>query len=65
MALCLTKKIVRVDIGYNTIKLAHGKEHFDMLVMGSRGRSWAKAIFFGCVSNYAIHTSKIPVVIVR
>ena len=59
------EKLIRGDIGYNIIKIAHGKEKFDMIVMGSRGRSAAKEIFFGSVSNYVIHTSKIPVVIVK
>ncbi len=59
------EKIVRGDIGYNIIKLAHGKEHFDMIVIGSRGRSSTKEMFFGSVSNYVIHTSKIPVVVVK
>jgi len=59
------EKILRGDIGYNIIKLAHGKEKFDMIVIGTRGRSSAKEMFFGSVSNYVIHTSKIPVVIVK
>ncbi|MGY5148243.1 MAG: universal stress protein [Candidatus Nitrosopumilus sp. bin_7KS] len=58
-------KIARGEIGYNIIKLAQGKGNFDMIVMGSRGRSSTKAMFFGSVSNYVIHTSKIPVVIVK
>jgi len=59
------EKLMRGEIGYNIIKMAHGKEKFDMIVMGSRGRSSAKEIFFGSTSNYVIHTSKIPVVIVK
>ena len=59
------EKIASGDIGYNIIKLAHGKGNFDMIVMASRGRSSAKEMFFGSVSNYVIHTSKIPVVIVK
>lgn len=59
------EKLMRGDIGYNIIKLAHGKEKFDMIVIGSRGRSSAKEMFFGSTSNYVIHTSKIPVVIVK
>ncbi|MGH1567315.1 MAG: universal stress protein [Nitrosopumilus sp.] len=59
------EKLMRGDIGYNIIKMAHSKEKFDMIVMGSRGRSSAKEIFFGSVSNYVIHTSKIPIVIVK
>lgn len=59
------ERIINGDIGYNIVKFAHGKEHFDMIVMGSRGRSSAKEMFFGSVSNYVIHTAKIPVVIVK
>ncbi|MCV0392430.1 MAG: universal stress protein [Nitrosopumilus sp.] len=59
------QKIMSGEIGYNIIKLAHGKDNFDMIVIGSRGRSATKEMFFGSVSNYVIHTSKIPVVIVK
>lgn len=59
------EKIASGEIGYNIIKLAHGKGGFDMIVMGSRGRSSTKEMFFGSVSNYVIHTSKIPVMIVK
>ncbi|MGI9565670.1 MAG: universal stress protein [Nitrosopumilus sp.] len=59
------EKLMRGEIGYNIIKLAHGREKFDMIVIGSRGRSSAKEMFFGSVSNYVIHTSKIPVVVVE
>jgi nucleotide-binding universal stress UspA family protein len=59
------EKTVRGEIGYNIIKIAHGKDNFDMIVIGSRGRSSAKEMFFGSVSNYVIHTSKIPVVVVK
>ncbi len=59
------EKIARGEIGYNIIKLAQGKNKFDMIVIGSRGRSSTKEMFFGSISNYVIHTSKIPVVIVK
>ena len=59
------EKLMRGDIGYNIIKLAQGREKFDMIVIGSRGRSSAKEMFFGSVSNYVIHTAKIPVVVVK
>ena len=58
-------KIAMGEIGYNIIKATHGKTKYDMIVMGSRGRSSRKEMFFGSVSNYVIHTSKIPVVIVK
>lgn len=59
------ERLMRGDIGYNIVKLAHSKEKFDMIVMGSRGRSSAKEMFFGSVSNYVVHVSKIPVLIVK
>ena len=59
------EKIARGEIRYNIIKIAQGKGNFDMIVMGSRGRSSTKEMFFGSVSNYVIHTAKIPVVVVK
>lgn len=59
------EKLMQGDIGYNIVKLAQGKEKFDMIVIGSRGRSSAKELFFGSVSNYVIHTAKIPVLVVK
>ena len=59
------ERLMRGDIGYNIIKFAHGKGKFDMIIMGSRGRSSTKEVFFGSVSNYVVHTSKIPVLIVK
>jgi len=60
------EKFMRGDSGYNIIKLAHSKtEKFNLIVMGSRGRGSMKGMFFGSVSNYVIHTSKIPVLIVK
>ena len=41
------EKLMRGDTGYNIVKLAQGKENFDMIIMGSRGRSSAKEVFFG------------------
>jgi nucleotide-binding universal stress UspA family protein len=60
------EKIMRGDIGYNIISLAHSKKNkFDLLVIGSRGRGSIKEMFFGSVSNYVIHASKIPVLIIK
>jgi nucleotide-binding universal stress UspA family protein len=60
------KKLMRGDIGYNIIKLAHNKkEKFNLIVIGNRGRGSIKEMFFGSVSHYVIHASKIPVLLVK
>ena len=62
----LNERLMRGDIGYNIVKLAHNKkEKFNLIVIGTRGRGSVKEMFFGSVSNYVIHTSKIPVLIVK
>ncbi len=59
-------KVMHGNVGYNIIKVAHSKSgNFDMIIMGSRGRGAVKEMFFGSTSNYVIHTSKIPVLIVK
>jgi len=59
------ERIMRGDVGYNIVKFAQGRKKFDMIVIGSRGRSSTKEMFFGSVSNYVVHASKIPVLIVK
>jgi nucleotide-binding universal stress UspA family protein len=60
------ERIMRGDIGYNIIQFAHNKkENFNLIVIGTRGRGSIKEMFFGSVSNYVIHTSKIPVLVVK
>ena len=60
------EKLMRGDIGYNIVKLAHDKKQkFNLIVMGSRGRGAIKELFLGSVSNYVVHTSKIPVLLVK
>lgn len=51
-------------IGSTIVKFSsHNK--FDLIVIGSRGLSSRMERFLGSVSNYVIHNSKIPVVLVR
>ena len=41
------------------------KEKSDILVVGARGLSGAKAVFLGSVSNHILHASKVPVLVVK
>ncbi len=59
-------KILHGNTGHNIVKTAHSKRaRYDMIVIGSRGRSSVKEMFFGSVSNYVIHAARIPVLIVK
>ena len=60
------EKLMRGDIRYNLIKLAHDKkEKFNLIIISSQGRNTVRESFLGSVSNYNIHSSKIPVLIVK
>ena len=50
--------------GKTIVSFAH-KYNFDLLVVGSRGMGSIKAIFLGSTSNYVVHSSKIPVLIIK
>ena len=41
------------------------KNKYDLIVIGARGLSGAKEKFLGSVSNYVMHTSKVPVLVVK
>ena len=41
------------------------KKDFDLIVIGSRGMGAAKEIFLGSTSNYVLHKSKKPVLVVK
>lgn len=58
-------RVTHGNTGSKIIEVAHSKEGFDLVIMGSRGRSAFKEMLFGSVSNYVIHESKIPVLVVK
>ena len=41
------------------------KNKMDLIVIGSRGRGSVKEAFFGSTSNYVLHKSKVPVLVVK
>lgn len=52
------------DDGKRIVDIAQRK-NFDLIVIGSRGMGAAKEIFLGSTSNYVLHKSKKPVLIVK
>ena len=52
------------DDGKRIVNIAE-RENFDLIVIGSRGMGSAKEVFLGSTSNYVLHKSKIPVLIVK
>ena len=62
----LTAKAISGDPGYDIAKFANNTRNgIDLIVIGARGRGSAKEIFLGSVSNYVLHKSKKPVLIVK
>jgi nucleotide-binding universal stress UspA family protein len=58
------EKITFGYIGDEIVKFA-AKIHYDIIIIGARGRGAIKEILLGSVSNYVLHQSKIPVMIVK
>ena len=59
-------KILGGDPPYDIVRFAHNNRNgISMIVIGARGRGTLKGIFLGSVSNYVIHKSKIPVLVVK
>ena len=50
--------------GSEIVKFAQ-KGKFDMIVIGARGIGGAKEAFLGSTSNYVMHKTKIPVLVVK
>ena len=62
----LTGKSLAGDPGYDIAKFVNNKKYgIDLVVIGARGRSSAKEMFLGSVSNYVLHKSKKPVLVVK
>ena len=61
----LNYKIIKgADPGYDIVQYSK-KHRIDLIVIGARGLGGIKEIFLGSVSNYVVHKSKIPVMIVK
>ncbi|MGD2107517.1 MAG: universal stress protein [Nitrosopumilaceae archaeon] len=41
------------------------KKKFDLIVIGARGRGTIKQMLLGSVSNAVVHSSKVPVLVIR
>ena len=61
-----TSEIRIGDAKSETAKFANKASHkIDMVVLGSRGKGSIAEKFMGSVSNYVLHKSKIPVLVVK
>jgi len=69
-AMCTKKGVEFLDVveygeeGKTIVSFAH-KNNFDLIVIGSRGMNTLKKLFLGSTSNYVVHSSKIPVLIIK
>ena len=62
----LISKSLSGDPGYDIARFVNNKRNgIDLVVVGARGRSSAKELFLGSVSNYVLHKSKKPVLVVK
>lgn len=58
------KKVSFGDIGTEIVKFAKSL-NYDIIVIGARGQGVFKEIFLGSVSNYVVHKSNIPILLVK
>ena len=57
-------KIIFGDPGYTIVKFAKDKK-YDVTVIGARGRGSLKEVFFGSVSNYVLHKTTLPTMVIK
>lgn len=57
-------EIIYGDKGSKIVNYAKNN-HFDIIVIGARGQSTIKDIFLGSTSNYVLHKTTIPIMIVK
>jgi len=58
-------KIIKgADPGYDIVQYSKNHKN-DLIVIGARGLGAIKETFLGSVSNYVLHKSKIPVLIIK
>ena len=69
-AMCTRKGVEFLDVveygeeGKTIVSFAH-KNNFDLIVVGSRGMGKLGELFLGSTSNYVVHSSKIPVMVIK
>jgi len=62
----LVPKYLGGDPGYEITRFSNTQKYgIDMVVIGARGHSLAKEMFFGSVSNYVLHKTKKPVLLIH
>ena len=65
---CAQKGIVfksKIIFGSPTIEINEMAKAYDIIVIGSSGMNSIKEAFLGSTSNYVLHKSKIPVLVIK
>ncbi|KER06489.1 Universal stress protein YxiE [Marine Group I thaumarchaeote SCGC AAA799-E16] len=69
-SMCTKKGVTFLDVieygeeGRKIVSFAN-KNKIDVIVIGSRGMGKLREVFLGSTSNYVVHSSKIPVLIIK
>ena len=57
-------KLIYGEASTEIVKFASDKK-FDLVVIGSRGRSELKQLFLGSTSNAVVHRSQVPILVIK